>query len=112
MQTFSKPFTQQEAISDEAIERAVEVMRSGRLTRYNTLEGETAEAALLEQEFADYMGQPFCLACASGGYALHVALKATGLEQGAPVLCTASPCRRCPVPSTMRRRSGAGGDRR
>ena len=87
MQIFSKPFTQQEPISDEAIERAVDVMRSGRLTRYNTLEGETSEAALLEQAFADYMGQSFCLACASGGYALHVALKATGLEKGAPVLC-------------------------
>jgi len=87
MQIFSKPFTQQEPISDEAIERAVEVMRSGRLTRYNTLGDEASETALLEQEFAAYMGIPYCLACASGGYALHVALKATGLKPGDAVLC-------------------------
>jgi len=87
MQIFSKPFTQQEPISDEAIERAVEVMRSGRLTRYNTLGDEASETALLEQEFAAYMGVPYCLACASGGYALHVALKATGLKPGDAVLC-------------------------
>ncbi len=87
MRTFSKPFTQQEPISEEAIARAVKVMRTGRLTRYNTLEGEDSETALLEQEFAGYLGTPYCLACASGGYALHVALKAIQLEQGAGVLC-------------------------
>ena len=38
--TFTKSFTQQEPIPEEAIARAVEVMRSGRLHRYNTLEGE------------------------------------------------------------------------
>ena len=42
---FGKPFTQQEPIPEAAIERAVEVMRGGRLHRYNTVEGETAEAA-------------------------------------------------------------------
>ena len=52
---FTKPFTQQEAIPEAGIERAVEVMRGGRLHRYNTLAGETAEAALLEREYAAYM---------------------------------------------------------
>lgn len=87
VQIFTKPFTQQEPVSEDAIARAVEVMRSGRLHRYNTIEGEESEAALLEQEFADYMGVPYCLACASGGYALHVALKAVGIGRGDPVLC-------------------------
>ena len=41
---FSKPFTQQEAIPDAGIERAVDVLRSGRLHRYNLAEGETALA--------------------------------------------------------------------
>ena len=41
---FAKPFTQQEPIPEEAIAKAVEVMRNGRLHRYNTLEGEVAEA--------------------------------------------------------------------
>ena len=45
---FEKPFTQQESIPEAGIERAVEVMRSGRLHRYNTLPDEISEAALLE----------------------------------------------------------------
>ena len=61
MRTFTKPFTQQEPISEEAIARAVAVMRSGRLHRYNTIEGEESETALLEKEFADYLGTPYAL---------------------------------------------------
>ena len=68
---FTKPFTQQEAIPDAGIEQAVEVLRSGRLHRYNTSDGETSEVALLEQEYAAYMGQRYCLACTSGGYSMH-----------------------------------------
>ena len=83
---FNKPFTQQEPIPESGIERAVEIMRSGRLHRYNVMEGETSEAALLETEFASYMGQKYCLACASGGYALHIALKAAGIKAGEAVL--------------------------
>jgi dTDP-4-amino-4,6-dideoxygalactose transaminase len=83
---FDKPFTQQEPIPESGIERAVAVMRSGRLHRYNVMEGETSEAAMLETEFATYMGQKYCLACASGGYALHIALKAAGIKSGEAVL--------------------------
>ena len=101
---FSKPFTQQEAIPDAGIEAAVEVLRSGRLHRYNTLDGETAAAALLEQEYAAYMGQRYCLACASGGYSLHVALKATGIQSGEPVLSNAFTL--APVPGAI---DNAGG---
>ncbi|MDA7946145.1 MAG: DegT/DnrJ/EryC1/StrS aminotransferase family protein [Hyphomicrobiaceae bacterium] len=104
MRTFTKPFTQQEPLSEEVIARAVEVMRTGRLTRYNTLEGETSDAAMLEQEFADYLGVRYCLACASGGYALHIALKAIGLEQGAPVLCNGFTL--SPVPGAIHNAGG------
>ncbi|MFT5599466.1 MAG: dTDP-4-amino-4,6-dideoxygalactose transaminase [Chitinophagales bacterium] len=83
---FGKPFTQQESIPESGIERAVEIMRSGRLHRYNVMDGETSEAAMLETEFANYMGLQFCLACASGGYALHIALKAAGIKPGEAVL--------------------------
>ena len=101
---FSRPFTQQEAIPDAGIEAAVEVLRSGRLHRYNTLEGETAAAALLEQEYAAYMGQRYCLACTSGGYSLHVALKAAGIQPGEPVLSNAFTL--APVPGAI---DNAGG---
>lgn len=83
---FKKPFTQQEPIPESGIERAIEVLRSGRLHRYNVLEGETSEVSLLETEFAAYMQQKYCLACASGGYALHIALKAAGIKSGEAVL--------------------------
>ena len=101
---FSKPFTQQEPIPQAAIERVVELLRTGRLHRYNLLDGETGEAAELEREFAEQMGQRYCLACTSGGYALHIALKAAGLKPGEPVLSNAFTL--APVPGAI---DNAGG---
>src|SRR5210317_1602802 len=103
--TFNKPFTQQESIPEAGIERAIDVMRSGRLHRYNVIPGETAEAALLETEFAAYMGQKYCLACSSGGYALHIALKAAGIQQGDAVLTNAFTL--APVPGAINNAGGA-----
>ncbi len=104
MKTFKKSFTQQEPIPEEAITRAVEVLRSGRLHRYNVLPDEAGETALLEQEFADYIGVPYCLACASGGYALHIALRSIGLGPGDPVLCNAYTL--SPVPGSIHNAGG------
>lgn len=99
MKNFNKSFTQQESIPEAGIEAAVEVMRSGRLHRYNTQNGERSETDLLEIEFADYMGVPFALACASGGYALHIAMRAAGVEPGDKVLCNAFTL--APVPGAI-----------
>lgn len=86
-QQFTGNFTQQEAISDEAIEAAVAVMRSGRLHRYNVAQpNELSETALLEVEFAAYQGQRYALALASGGYAMQTALRAIDIQPGEPVL--------------------------
>ena len=101
---FNKPFTQQEAIPQAGIDAAVALMQTGRLHRYNTIAGETAAAAQLESEYADYMGQRFCLACTSGGYAMHVALKAAGLRAGEAVLTNAFTL--APVPGAI---DNAGG---
>ena len=86
MKYFEKSFTQQEPIPEAGIEHAVAIMRSGRLHRYNTVGG---EAEQLEREFAAYVDLPYCLACASGGYAMHIALKSLGLEADTPVLSNA-----------------------
>ena len=83
---FSGSFTQQEPIPEEGIAAAVEVMRHGRLHRYNTAPGEVAETVLLEQEFAALTGAKYCLAVASGGYAMGCALRALGVEAGDAVL--------------------------
>lgn len=99
MKIFDKAFTQQESIPEEAIEAAVAVMRSGRLHRYNSMAGEDSEADLLELEFASYQGAPFCLACASGGYALHIALLASGVGAGDRVLSNAFTL--APVPGAI-----------
>ncbi|GAA0415951.1 aminotransferase class I/II-fold pyridoxal phosphate-dependent enzyme [Cocleimonas flava] len=102
--TFNKSFTQQETIPEAGIERAVEILRGGRLHRYNVIEGETSETALLEQEYAEYQGSKYCLACASGGYALHIALKAAGMQPGEPVITNAFTL--APVPGAI---DNAGG---
>ncbi|MDG1168423.1 MAG: DegT/DnrJ/EryC1/StrS family aminotransferase [Sulfitobacter sp.] len=96
---FKGSFTQQEPIPDEAIEAAVAVMRSGRLHRYNTAPGELAETVLLEQEFAAQMGAKYCLAVASGGYALATALRAVGVKPGDRVLTNAFTL--APVPGAI-----------
>lgn len=83
---FTGNFTQQEPIPEAAIEAAVAVLRTGRLHRYNTVPGEAGEAALLEEEFAAAIGSKYCLAVASGGYALGCALRAVGVKPGDRVL--------------------------
>ena len=77
---FDKPFTQQESIPEVAIERAVEILRGGRLHRYNTLADEVAEVSLLEEEYATYQEAKYCLAVTSGGQAMQIALRAAGLK--------------------------------
>ncbi len=96
---FKGSFTQQEAIPDEGIAAAVAVMRHGRLHRYNTIEGETAETVLLEQEFAASVGSKYCLAVASGGYAISTALRAVGVKAGDRVLTNAFTL--APVPGAI-----------
>ena len=102
---FSRPFTQQEPINQEAIDAATQVLKSGRLHRYNTIEDELSEASLLEEEYAAYQGSKYCLACASGGYAMSVALKAAGLKPGESVLTNTFTL--APVPGSI---SNAGGN--
>ena len=96
---FTGNFTQQEPIPDEGIAAANEVMQHGRLHRYNTAPGEVAEAVLLEQEFAQTVGSKYCLAVASGGYAMTTALRACGVGHGDKVLTNAFTL--APVPGAI-----------
>lgn len=99
MERFTGSFTQQEPIPEDGIEAAIAVLRHGRLHRYNTAAGEVAEAALLEQEFAALTGAKYCLAVASGGYALGCALRAVGVAHGDAVLTNAFTL--APVPGAI-----------
>lgn len=96
---FTGQFTQQEPIPEAGIAAALDVMRHGRLHRYNTAQGEIAQTALLEEEFAAQTGARYCLAVASGGYALATALRASGVGQGDRVLTNAFTL--APVPGAI-----------
>ena len=96
---FTGSFTQQEPLSEAAIEAALTVMQHGRLHRYNVEPGELGETALLEQEFAAQTGAKYCLAVASGGYALATALRAVGVKHGDKVLTNAFTL--APVPGSI-----------
>ena len=99
MERFDGSFTQQEPIPEAGIEAAIAVMRSGRLHRYNTAAGEVAETALLEQDFAAFTGARHCLAVASGGAAMRLALRAAGVGPGDRVLTNAFTL--APVPGAI-----------
>ncbi|WP_370213181.1 DegT/DnrJ/EryC1/StrS family aminotransferase [Roseovarius sp.] len=96
---FTGNFTQQEPIPDEGIAAALEVMKSGRLHRYNLVGDEVGETGLLEREFAAYTGAKYALAVASGGYAMATALRAIGVKPGEKVLTNAFTL--APVPGAI-----------
>ena len=98
-EVFVGAFTQQEPLTDAAIEAAVAVMRTGRLHRYNTVGSEISETAALEVEFANYVGSKYALAVASGGYAMGCALRAVGVAPGDKVLSNAFTL--APVPGAI-----------
>ena len=96
---FKGNFTQQEPIPEDGIAAAVDVLRSGRLHRYNFAGDETGEVALLEREFAAYTGARYALAVTSGGYAMGCALRALGVGPGDRVLTNAFTL--APVPGAI-----------
>jgi dTDP-4-amino-4,6-dideoxygalactose transaminase len=98
-EVFKGSFTQQEPIPEEGISAALDVLRSGRLHRYNLAPGETGEVAALEREFADHIGAKHALAVTSGGYALATALRALGVGPGDRVLTNAFTL--APVPGAI-----------
>ena len=99
MLNFNKSFTQQEPIPQAGIDLAVEVMLTGRLHRYNVENGEKSLTDLLEINFAKYIGLDNCLACASCGYALHIAMKSVGVTASDKVLFNAFTL--APVPGAI-----------
>ena len=104
LKPFTGSFTQQEALDDGVIAAATAVLKSGRLHRYNTGAGELSKASELEQAYARYQDARYCLACASGGYAMAIALRAAGLRYGETVLTNGFTL--APVPGAI---ASAGG---
>jgi dTDP-4-amino-4,6-dideoxygalactose transaminase len=98
-EVFRGSFTQQEPIPEDGIAAALAVLQHGRLHRYNVAPGEVSETALLEEEFATLTGAAYCLAVASGGYAMATALRALGVGPGDRVLSNAFTL--APVPGAI-----------
>ena len=96
---FTKEFTRQESIPEAGIKRALELMQTGRLHRYNTAAGEVSEVALLEKEYAEYVGAQYCLGLSSCGSSIYVALKSVGVLPGDKILCNAFTL--APVPGAI-----------
>jgi len=70
-------------------EEALELMRSGRMYRYNIAKGEESVVSLCEQEIAAYTDFKYCVALNSCGSALMLLLKTSGLKPGEEVLSNA-----------------------
>ncbi len=83
---FGKDLSTPEPIPEEAIERAVALMRTGRLHRYGEQGSGYPEPSLLEQDYAAYVGSKYCVAVSSCGAAMFIALKALGVKPGDKVL--------------------------
>ena len=79
-------FTRCDPIPPEGIERAVAIMRTGKLFRYSESRPEDSEVALLERDFADYLGVRHALAVNSCTAAIELALVACGAAPGSKIL--------------------------
>ena len=80
-------------------EAAGQLMEQGLLFRYAETGAGAPEAALLEEEFAAYMGSRYCVAVNSCGCALYLALRAAGVAPGEMVLVNAFTL--APVPGAI-----------
>jgi len=73
----------------EGQEAALELMKTGRLYRYNVSPGEESVVSICEKEICDYTGFKYCVGLNSCGSALMLLLKTTGLKPGGKVLSNA-----------------------
>ena len=76
-----------EPIPPAALKAVEELLQSGDLFRYHA--PQDAPVALLEREFAEFMGAKYALAVSSCSAALFLSLKSLGLPRGARVLIPA-----------------------
>ena len=87
------------AIPEEGIDRAVDIMRSGRLHRYGEFAGGESEVAQLERDFASYMGCKYAVAMNSCGSSIFIALKCAGVRPDDQILVNAFTL--APVPGAI-----------
>lgn len=73
----------------EGQEAALELMKTGRLYRYNVKSAEESMVSQCEQAVVDYTGHKYCVALNSCGSAIMLMMKCTGLKPGDKVISNA-----------------------
>jgi len=101
MVIFTKDWSAPDPISEGARKIVDELLVSGRLHRY---QGGTKYVSEAEVEIAKYLGVKFCLGLNSGGCAIFLALKLSGVSHGTPVLTNSYTL--APVPGAIRHAGG------
>ena len=76
-------------IPEEGISKAVEVMKTGKLYRYNCSLPEESEVSILEKEFSEKVEAKYSVAVNSCGSAMYIALLCAGVQPGDKVLTPA-----------------------
>jgi len=76
-------------IPEAGREEAMDLMKTGRLYRYNVPSAEESTVSKCEKEIADYTGHKYCVALNSCGSAIMLMMKTTGVKQGDKVLSNA-----------------------
>lgn len=79
-------FLRFDPVPREGIERAVSLMQSGKLFRYSNSRLQDSEVALLERDFAEYVGMRYALGVSSCSAAIELALIACDVGAGTGVL--------------------------
>jgi dTDP-4-amino-4,6-dideoxygalactose transaminase len=85
----SEDFHRLDPVPEEGIKRAVALMQTGEIFRYLGAKPEDCEVALLERDFAAYIGTGYALAVNSCSSAIKLALLACGVKPGDQVLVPA-----------------------
>jgi dTDP-4-amino-4,6-dideoxygalactose transaminase len=97
---FNKSFTKQPTLPPETLNAAQRVLSSADLHRYQAGNEDQSEVAKLEAEYAIWQGAEYCLALASCGQAIQLALRSCGVTSGAKVMTNSFTL--APVPGAIR----------
>ena len=76
-------------VPQAGIDEAVELMKTGRMYRYNVANAAESVVSKCEVEIAAYTGHKYCVALNSCGSAIMLMMKCAGLQPGDEVLSNA-----------------------
>ena len=87
--TISRDIKTPDPVPQSGIDEAVELMKTGRMYRYNVPDAASSVVSKCEVEIAEYTGHKYCVALNSCGSAIMLMMKCAGLQPGDEVLSNA-----------------------